>query len=375
MRLGDYATLFAGGTPSRAVSDYYGGTIPWCSISDISNAGKFLTRTEESLTSLGLEKSSAKLIPADAILFAMYASIGECSLATTPLATSQAILGIYNLKGFDREYLYYYLCSRKDAFINQGQTGTQSNLSKETLSNLQLPKPEIEEQCSIAVSLSTIDTNISALQSLIAKYEAIKKATVNLLLEPKKDWRCGKLADVCDNFTGLTYAPEDVSDSGILVLRSSNIQNEALSFADNVMVKCSVPERATVKAGDLLVCVRNGSRKLIGKSAVITSAAEGMAFGAFMTILRATALDQLFLSYLWQSSIIQKQIEESLGATINQITNADIKRFEIYYPTSIEDQRKIAEQISAIDKVLADYKAQLEKARQLKAGMMSYFFG
>ena len=100
-----------------------------------------------------------------------------------------------------------------------------------------------------------------------------------------------------------------------------------------------------------------------------------MAFGAFMTILRATALDQLFLSYLWQSSIIQKQIEESLGATINQITNADIKRFEIYYPTSIEDQRKIAEQIAAIDNVLVDCKAQLEKARQLKAGMMSYFFG
>ena len=235
--------------------------------------------------------------------------------------------------------------------------------------------PGVDLQTKIVTAITAIDNHIIALQSLISKYEAIKKSTVNLLLKPKKDWRCGKLADVCDNFTGLTYTPEDVSDNGILVLRSSNIQNEALSFADNVMVKCPVPERATVKAGDLLVCVRNGSRKLIGKSAVITSAAEGMAFGAFMTILRATALDQLFLSYLWQSSIIQKQIEESLGATINQITNADIKRFEIYYPTSIEEQRKIAEKIIAIDNALADYKAQLEKARQLKTGMMSYFFG
>ena len=284
---------------------------------------------------------------------------------------------LYNIHVAEPRFLVYLFNSAygRRVISSLAQGVTRYNLSKERLLQSDIHLPPVTEQLRIASCINIVEKNLVEMQTLISKYEAIKKATVNLLLKPKKDWRCGKLADVCDNFTGLTYAPEDVSDSGILVLRSSNIQNEALSFADNVMVKCSVPERATVKAGDLLVCVRNGSRKLIGKSAIITSAAEGMAFGAFMTILRATALDQLFLSYLWQSSIIQKQIEESLGATINQITNADIKRFEIYYPTSIEDQRKIAEQIAAIDNVLVDCKAQLEKARQLKAGMMSYFFG
>lgn len=363
VRLGDYATLFAGGTPSRAVSDYYGGTIPWCSISDISNAGKFLTRTEESLTSLGLEKSSAKLIPADAILFAMYASIGECSLATTPLATSQAILGIYNLKGFDREYLYYYLCSRKDSFINQGQTGTQSNLSKEILSNLQLPKPEIEEQCSIAVSLSTIDTNISALQSLIAKYEAIKKATVNLLLEPKAGWKRMKLDEICmclDNYRKPVNEVERAGMQGDIPYCGAN---GIVDYVNDFTIDDSI-----------ILIAEDGGYFDQYESRPIAYRMSGKAWiNNHAHILKAKSdYCQAFIFYSLEHKDITPFITSGTRA---KLTKGELSNIEIDTPSSFQEQRKIAEQITAIDNVLADYKAQLEKARQLKAGMMSYFFG
>ena len=363
MRLGDYATLFAGGTPSRAVSDYYGGTIPWCSISDISNAGKFLTRTEESLTSLGLEKSSAKLIPADAILFAMYASIGECSLATTPLATSQAILGIYNLKGFDREYLYYYLCSRKDAFINQGQTGTQSNLSKEILSNLQLPKPEIEEQCSIAVSLSTIDTNISALQSLIAKYEAIKKATVNLLLKPKDGWKRMKLDEICmclDNYRKPVNEVERAGMQGDIPYCGAN---GIVDYVNDFTIDDSI-----------ILIAEDGGYFDQYESRPIAYRMSGKAWiNNHAHILKAKSdYCQAFIFYSLEHKDITPFITSGTRA---KLTKGELSNIEIDTPSSFQEQRKIAEQITAIDNVLADYKAQLEKARQLKDGVMSYFFG
>ena len=375
VRLGDYATLFAGGTPSRAVSDYYGGTIPWCSISDISNAGKFLTRTEESLTSLGLEKSSAKLIPADAILFAMYASIGECSLATTPLATSQAILGIYNLKGFDREYLYYYLCSRKDAFINQGQTGTQSNLSKETLSNLQLPKPEIEEQCSIAVSLSTIDTNISALQSLIAKYEAIKKATVNLLLKPTGTHMV-KLGEVADISRGGSprpiqdYITADIDGINWIKIGDVSVDAKYIEQTEERIKPTGVAMSRQVKAGDFIL----SNSMSFGRPYILKI--DGCIHDGWLAIQNyQNTFDVDYLYYLLGSDMVFAQyIENAAGSSVKNLNKDIVAKITLPSPP-LSEQCKIAEQITAIDKVLADYKAQLEKARQLKAGMMSYFFG
>ena len=386
MRLGDYATLFAGGTPSRAVSDYYGGTIPWCSISDISNAGKFLTRTEESLTSLGLEKSSAKLIPADAILFAMYASIGECSLATTPLATSQAILGIYNLKGFDREYLYYYLCSRKDVFINQGQTGTQSNLSKETLSNLQLPKPEIEEQCSIAVSLSTIDTNISALQSLIAKYEAIKKATVNLLLEPKAGWNKIRLADFESHRNNTCSRSLTSSSKGNV--HNIHYGDILVNFGEIVSMKydhvdCLSEEGEACSPKDYLqdgdIIIADTAEDETAGKVIEVQDVEGQKAVAGLHTVFLRPPSNLFargwLGYWMNSRFYHDQLLPYMtGIKVLSLSKSSIANTEICYP-AMEKQKHIVGILKSIDTHIATLQAQACKARQLKDGVMSYFFG
>ena len=351
VRLGDYATLFAGGTPSRSVSDYYGGTIPWCSISDISGAGKFLIRTAESLTRLGIENSSAKLIPADAILFAMYASIGECTLATTPLATSQAILGIYNLKEFDREYLYYYLCSQKEVFVNQGQTGTQSNLSKEIVSNIQVPKPDIKEQRRIAISLSSIDADIASVQSLISKYEAIKKATVNLLLKAKVGWRKVKIKDFCPLQRGFDL-PKRLRSEGRYPLVCSN------GIVDRI-------DTALQKAPGV-VTGRSGT---IGSVHYVTE--DYWPHNTTLWVTKFIDADPMFVYHLLSNMNLSSF---SGGSGVPTLNRNSIHETIISVPT-IHKQREIALQISAIDDTLKDCRAQLAKAKSLKQGMMSYFFG
>ena len=101
------------------------------------------------------------------------------------------------------------------------------------------------------------------------------------------DWDAKPLGEIGDSLIGLTYRPSEVRKYGTLVLRSSNVQNGTLCFDDNVFVDADIPDRIMVRPGDILVCVRNGSRDLIGKSALIDERAVGMTFGAFMGVFRS----------------------------------------------------------------------------------------
>lgn len=181
-------------------------------------------------------------------------------------------------------------------------------------------------------------------------------------------WSVKSLGDLGQVKVGLTYKPENVSEFGTLVLRSSNIQNDRLAFHDNVFVDIPVGEGATVHSGDLLICVRNGSRRLIGKTAMIDQNAHGMAFGAFMSAFRSDL--NPYLIWLFQSQIIQEQIEENLGATINQITNATLKRFKIPLPDDPKEQEAIAEALSDADALIEGLERLIAKKRLIKQGAM-----
>jgi type I restriction enzyme S subunit len=182
------------------------------------------------------------------------------------------------------------------------------------------------------------------------------------------DWETKALGQIGEALIGLTYKPTDVCDHGTLVLRSSNIQNDALAFDDNVFVDADIPERIRVRNGDVLVCVRNGSRELIGKSTLLDERTRGMTFGAFMAVYRSP-IGKL-VSYFFQSAILKRQIHEHLGATINQITNKSLSSFRIPFPPSETERFVIAEALSDVDGLLAGLDSLIAKKRDLKQAAM-----
>ncbi len=183
-----------------------------------------------------------------------------------------------------------------------------------------------------------------------------------------EDWTVETLGKLGQAIIGLTYKPEQVADHGTLVLRSSNIQNCALTLDDNVYVLADIPTELMVQEGDVLVCVRNGSRDLIGKTALLDKRANGMTFGAFMAILRSP-LGSL-IHYHFQSSVLRRQISAHLGATINQITNKSLKSFQIILPPTKGEQNSIVEALQDVDDLIEYTNSLIDKKKQIKQAAM-----
>ena len=126
------------------------------------------------------------------------------------------------------------------------------------------------------------------------------------------------LPEIAEYWNGLTYKPEDVSDEGTIVLRSSNIQNATLDFEDTVRVSCQISDKKYVQDNDILMCSRNGSARLVGKVALIKDIEEPMSFGAFMMIIRSDYYP--YLMTYFQMPAFRAQIATGATTTINQIT-------------------------------------------------------
>jgi type I restriction enzyme S subunit len=184
-KLGEIAEMFSGGTPLTSISNYYNGNIPWVVIADITKAGKYISETEKTISNDGVANSSAKLFKKGILLFAMYASIGKTTIALMDTTCNQAILGIQP-KLIATEYLYYFLSFNERKFATMGQTGTQSNLSKDMVQKIEIPlPPTLEEQTHIATILSDMDAEIAALETKLVKYRNIKLGMMQNLLTGK----------------------------------------------------------------------------------------------------------------------------------------------------------------------------------------------
>ena len=181
-KLGEVADMGSGGTPPSSIATYYDGEIPWVSISDMTKGGKVIMGTDRNLTREGFANSAAQMFPIGTVLYAMYASLGECSVAGISLCSSQAILGIRPKDRLSGEFLYYFLTSLKPMVKTLGQQGTQANLNKRMVQDFRLSLPPLAEQTAIAAVLSEQDGELAVLEQRRDKTRALKQAMMQELL-------------------------------------------------------------------------------------------------------------------------------------------------------------------------------------------------
>ena len=185
------------------------------------------------------------------------------------------------------------------------------------------------------------------------------------------EWEDGKLGNYGNLINGLTYSPDNIVDDGLLVLRSSNVQNGQIYLNDNVYVNLDVDDAALTREDDILICVRNGSKRLIGKSTIINKNLPKSTHGAFMTVFRGES--NKFISHWFHSSIYYKEVHKNLGATINSINGSNLKKFKTIFPLKPE-QQKIAAFLTAVDTKIEQLSKKQELLGEYKKGLMQQIF-
>ena len=168
--------VVSGGTPSRSAPEYFdGGTIPWMKTGEVKKG--FVYSTAEHITELGLENSSAKLIPAKSVIVAMYGdgdTAGNVAINMVPLTTNQACCNfVIDPARADYRFLYYYLKGNYGNLVNLKLGGSQQNLNAATLKRFPVPAIPVPAQTKIAAMLSAYDDLIANNQRRIALLETM----------------------------------------------------------------------------------------------------------------------------------------------------------------------------------------------------------
>ena len=171
-----YEMAGEGGTPTTSNASFYdNGKIPFVKIDDLKK--KYLTENNDFITELGLQKSSAWLVPTRSILFSNGATIGEITITTYPVCTKQGILGIVPKPNIDVEFLYYFMSSSyfKKAVSRIVTEGTMKTVYLKDINNIRCPIPTKEKQLDIAKMPSALNSKIDFEQSILKLFGSQKQ--------------------------------------------------------------------------------------------------------------------------------------------------------------------------------------------------------
>lgn len=258
--------------------------------------------------------------------------------------------------------------------------------------------PPIDEQSAITSYLDNqcakIDSLIAEAKASIEEYKQWKASlifeTVTRGLDPNvemKDsgvdwigkmpatWKIEKIKNLGKARNGLTFSPSDITgEDGVLVIRSSNIQEGKWNYSDNVYVNLNIPEDLILQNGDIVICSRNGSRRLIGKNAMVEDADGKKTFGAFMMIYRTVISNKRYVYWLLNSGVFEYYLPMFFTSTINQLTRTHFNEMLLPFAPSKEDQQKIVEfldlNVSTIDSIIESKNTLIEDLESYKKSLI-----
>jgi len=176
-RLSDVINLIGGGTPKRSISEYWNGDIPWLSVKDFNHGGRYVEESDETITQLGLEKSSTKLLKPGMLIISARGTVGELAQLKSEMAFNQSCYGIDAKTHYlDNDYLYYLLKLRIRELKSIAHGSVFDTITRHNIENIKAEVPRKHAQKAIAHILGTLDDKIEMNKKMNQTLEKIAKA-------------------------------------------------------------------------------------------------------------------------------------------------------------------------------------------------------
>lgn len=387
----------SGGTPPSENMQYYGGSIPFVTIEDMTNSKRFVESTKKTLTPEGLRNSSCWLVPKKAVLYSIYATLGLPRINFREVATNQAILAmIPDETQLTPEFLFYHLSSIQPFVVRYASQTTQSNLNAAIVSDFDIPTFSLEIQNGITNVLGAIDRAIEQTEALIAKYQRIKTGLMQDLLtrgidehgrlrDPAthkfKPSPLGKIPDEWDVKPLAECVKEQITygivqagphiPGGVPYIRTGDMDGEELVRERMLCTSRIIADRykrSEVKAGEIVCAIR----ATIGKVLPVPDDLDGANLTqGTARISPKESVHSRFLLWAMRSAKTQQEISlQSKGTTFAEITLTDLRRTPVAVPKSFDEQKHIALSLDTSDGMIAEETTGLSKLQRIKTGLM-----
>ena len=368
--LSDIAEVVGGGTPDTTVPSLWNGDIQWFTPTEVGHQ-KYVSKSARTITQLGLQKSSAKKLPAGSILLSSRATIGECSIAQRECTTNQGFQNLIPKNDTNNEFLYYLAQTKKHHFIKYASGSTFLEISNSEIRKTKCTVPGTEEQTQIAAFLSALDDRISVQNKIISKYETLIKGLYHEFFSKPADYAV-KIKDLINKgkaggTPSSTVAQYYNGDIPFLSISDMTKQGKYVSYTEKHISKSGIENSsAWIVPSNSLIFSMYASVGLVCINTVPLATSQAM----FSMVLKDHRMIEYIYYYLnfFRETKIHRHIETGTQSNINAET---VRNIDIPFQSN---HLKLVETLNSIEKRLNNEKDMLSLLLDLKAYLLSKLF-
>lgn len=385
--IGEMAEVTSGGTPSRKVPMFWGGDIPWVTTAELDRG--VVMEASQSITTVGLQNSAAKWLPAGTLLIALYGqgkTRGKCAVLRIAATTNQACAAIQLVDEVDSEFVRHNLTHRYEYIRGLSNGGSQENLSGAIVKQIRVGMPPTRaEQNAIASALSDADTLIDSLEQLLTKKRQIKQGAMQNLLTGKRrlpgfseSWSEGTLGQVIAELVAGVSVNSDVTEvsTGVpSVVKTSAMKGGVFDPMEcKPIIQIDLARATTSLRKNTLLISRMNTPDLVGEVGYVDQDYDWLYLPDRIWMTRMRSSDCVcvrWLGFLLSSARYKRRIGDAATGTsgsMKNIAKGALLGVRVSFP-AVDEQRAIAQVLAEMDTDIATVESRLAKARALKQAM------